>query len=69
VELTDAQIGYFVDNRLKLPQGQRAEYLNQVDYLIKRFTAKVEEESAFGIKKWHCQLKKLVKNTRRRDLA
>lgn len=52
MELTDAQIGYFVDNRLKLPQGKRAEYLNQVDYLIKRFTAKVEEESAFGIKKF-----------------
>ena len=39
MELTDAQIGYFVDNQLKLPQGKRAEYLNQVDYLIERFTA------------------------------
>lgn len=52
MELTDAQIGYCVDKRLKLPQGKRSDYLSQVDYLIERFAAKVEEESAFGIKKF-----------------
>src|SRR5258705_14002705 len=37
MELTDTQLNYFVNNRLKLPKGKRAEYLAQVDHLIERF--------------------------------
>ena len=33
MELTDTQINYFVNNRLKLEKGKRAEYLTQVDHL------------------------------------
>lgn len=52
MELTDTQIGYFVDNRLKLPPGKRSEYLNQVDYLIESFKTEVDADPAFGVKKF-----------------
>ena len=52
MKLTDAQLGYFVDNRLKLQFGKRSEYLAQVDYLIESFKAKADETPAFGIKKF-----------------
>src|SRR6202044_2727846 len=39
MDLTDTQLKYFVENRLKLPKGKRAEYLAQVDHLIERFAA------------------------------
>ena len=42
MELTDTQLNYFVNNRLKLPKGKRAEYLAQVDHLIERFDAAAE---------------------------
>jgi len=50
--LTDAEINYFVVNRLKLPPGKRQEYLDQVDYLIGRLEKKIAEESAFAIKRF-----------------
>jgi len=39
MELIETQLNYFVNNRLKLPKGKRAEYLGQVDHLIERFSA------------------------------
>lgn len=52
MDLSDAQIGYFVDNRLRLPRGKRSEYLAQVDYLIQTFKAKIDTDATFGIKKF-----------------
>jgi len=52
MKLTDTEISYFVDNRLKLKPGKRAEYLAQVDNLITRFTAKVDAHPSLGIKKF-----------------
>lgn len=52
MKLTDAEISYFVDNRLKLRPGKRAEYLAQVDNLIACFKAKVDAHPSFGIKKF-----------------
>ena len=40
MELTDSQISYFVDNRLRLPKGKRTEYLGQVD---RSLSAKIAE--------------------------
>jgi hypothetical protein len=52
MKLTDTEIAYFVDSRLKLKRGKRAEYLAQVDNLITRFKAKVDAHPSLGIKKF-----------------
>src|SRR5271163_3710075 len=52
MDLTDTQINYFVNNRLKLPKGKRAEYLAQVDHLIERFTAAAAGDKVIDIKKF-----------------
>jgi hypothetical protein len=52
MELTDSQINYFVNNRLKLPKGKRAEYLAQVDYLIERFAGAAAGDEMIDIKKF-----------------
>jgi hypothetical protein len=52
MELTDSQIECFVKNRLRLPQGKRKDYLEQVDHLIEAFEAKLAEDPVFGVKKF-----------------
>jgi hypothetical protein len=52
MELTDTQLNYFVNNRLKLPKGKRAEYLAQVDHLIERFSAVANGDDLIDIKKF-----------------
>jgi hypothetical protein len=52
MELTDTQLNYFVNNRLKLLKGKRAEYLAQVDHLIERFIAAARGDQAINIKKF-----------------
>jgi hypothetical protein len=52
MELTDTQLNYFVNNRLKLPKGKRAEYLAQVDTLIERFSAVANGDPVINIKKF-----------------
>jgi hypothetical protein len=52
MELTDTQLNYFVDNRLKLPKGKRSEYLAQVDHLIGRFDAAAKGDSLVDIRKF-----------------
>jgi hypothetical protein len=52
MELTDSQLNYFVNNRLKLPKGKRAEYLAQVDHLIDRFTVACAGDQVINIKKF-----------------
>ena len=52
MELTDTQLNYFVNNRLKLLKGKRAEYLVQVDNLIKKFTTAADGDSLIDIKKF-----------------
>ena len=52
MELTDTQVNYFVNNRLKLPKGKRAEYLAQVDHLIERFSAAANGDKVIDIKKF-----------------
>jgi hypothetical protein len=52
MELTDTQLNYFVNNRLKLLKGKRAEYLVQVDNLIKRFSAAADGDKLIDIKKF-----------------
>lgn len=52
MELTDAQLAYFVDNRLKLPKGKRSEYLAQVDRLIANFSAAAKDDDLIGVKKF-----------------
>jgi hypothetical protein len=52
MELTDTQINYFVNNRLKPPKGKRAEYLAQVDHLIERFSAAANGDKVIDIKKF-----------------
>jgi hypothetical protein len=52
MELTDSQLNYFVNNRLKLPKGKRAEYLTQVDRLIDRFSASAAGDEVINIKKF-----------------
>jgi hypothetical protein len=49
VELNDGQVGWFVDQRLKLPKGKRSEYLAQVDRLIENFAAQVRKDEHLGI--------------------
>lgn len=52
MELTDAQLCYFVNNRLKLAKGKRSEYLAQVDRLIEKFDAAAKGDSQINIKKF-----------------
>jgi len=52
MRLNDSEIGYFVNNRLKLPAGKWSEYLAQVDHLIGYFKIKVDKAPAFGIRKF-----------------
>jgi hypothetical protein len=52
MELTDSQLNYFVNNRLKLQKGKRAEYLAQVDHLIERFSAAANGDKVIDIKKF-----------------
>jgi len=52
MELTDTQLNYYVNNRLKLGKGKRAEYLAQVDRLIERFEAAAKGDSLIDIKKF-----------------
>ncbi|HEX8360448.1 MAG TPA: CBASS oligonucleotide cyclase [Longimicrobium sp.] len=52
MELNDAQVGWFVDNRLKLEKGKRSEYLAQVDGLIVNFTAQAKEDANLRIVKF-----------------
>src|SRR5947209_4309739 len=52
MELTDTQLNYFVNNRLKLAKGKRSEYLAQVDHLIERFDAAAKGDSLINIKKF-----------------
>jgi hypothetical protein len=52
MELTDTQLNYFVNNRLKLPKGKRADYLVQVDHLIERFDSAAKDDKLIDIKKF-----------------
>ena len=52
MELTDSQLGYFVDNCLKLPKGKRSELLGQVDNLISVFTAAAKKDPVINIRKF-----------------
>src|ERR1700693_12962 len=52
MELTDSQLNYFVNNRLKLPKGKRADYLAQVDHLIERFSAAADGDKVIDTKKF-----------------
>jgi hypothetical protein len=52
MEIADSQLLYFVDNRLKLEKGKRAEYLVQVDHVIDRFSAACAGDSVINIKKF-----------------
>src|SRR5664279_6003774 len=52
MELTDSQLNYFINNRLKLPKGKRAEFLAQVDHLIERFSAAANGDKLIDIKKF-----------------
>src|SRR5258708_22582595 len=52
MEFTDTQLNYFVNHRLKLPKGKRAEYLAQVDHLIERFAAAANGDKLIDIKKF-----------------
>jgi len=52
MDLTDTEINYFVNNRLKLPQGKRADYLAQVDHLIERLAAGAAGDKLIDIRKF-----------------
>ena len=52
MELNDAQVGWFVDNRLKLLKGKRTQYLDQVDRLIENFSAQVAQDPDLRIVKF-----------------
>jgi hypothetical protein len=52
VELNDAQVGWFVDNRLKLPKGKRGEHIAQVDTLIGNLYAAVDDDPGLRIVKF-----------------
>ena len=42
----------FVNNRLRLPKGNRTEYLGQVDRLIEKFAAAAKGDDVIGVKKF-----------------
>lgn len=50
--LTDEQINFFDRNVLKLLPEKRQGYLDQVDYLIRHLKAKVDEDSAFAVRRF-----------------
>jgi hypothetical protein len=50
--LTDEQINFFDRNVLKLKPERRQAYLEQVDYLITRLKTKVDEDSAFAVRRF-----------------
>jgi len=52
MELTDSQLGCFVDNSLKLPKGKRTAYLDQVDNLITVFSAAAKKDPVINIRKF-----------------
>src|ERR1700683_3754984 len=52
MELTDSQLNSFVNSRLKLPKGKRAEYLGQVDRLIEKFSAAASDDDVVNIRKF-----------------
>ncbi len=52
MELTDTQLGYFVDNCLKLPKGKRAEFLGQVDNLIEVLSREAADDPVINIQKF-----------------
>lgn len=52
MELTDAQLGYFVDTHLKLPTGMRTELLGQVDNLIESLFRVASTDPVINIRKF-----------------
>jgi hypothetical protein len=52
VELSDADIGTFDAKVLRLDPEKRKTYLEQVDHLIQRLEAKINEDTSFGVKKF-----------------
>ena len=52
MDLSDTQLNYFVNTRLKLAKGKRSEYLAQVDHLIERFDAAAKNDNLINIKKF-----------------
>ena len=52
MELSDAHLNVFDRTVLKLHPDKRKAYLEQVDYLIGRLKQKIDEDTAFGIKKF-----------------
>ena len=53
MNIADSQMLYYVNNKLKLPRGDRKKYLAQVDNLIDRFGKKATEDPEIGIIKFH----------------
>lgn len=49
MKLSDTQINHFVSQVLKLAPGKRQEFLNQVDFLVKRLEGKIKEGGAFQV--------------------
>jgi hypothetical protein len=52
MELTDTEVGRFVDRYLRLPREQRREYLAQVDRLIAKFDAVAKDDPVINIRKF-----------------
>ena len=50
MKLTDTDINLFVTRVLKLPQGKRKEYLDQVDFLLGRLESKIKDDGSFRVK-------------------
>jgi len=62
MKITDQQIKYFDSNVLKIDSEKRDEYIVQVDNLIERLQAKIDEETTFEVKKF-IKTGSLVKGT------
>jgi hypothetical protein len=62
MKLTDQQIKYFDSTVLKIDSEKRDEYIAQVDNLIERLQAKIDEETNFEVKKF-VKTGSLVKGT------
>jgi tRNA nucleotidyltransferase (CCA-adding enzyme) len=62
MKLNDQQIKYFDSNVLKIESKKRDEYIVQVDNLIERLQAKIDEETTFEVKKF-IKTGSLVKGT------
>lgn len=52
MELSDTEIGTFDAKVLRLDPEKRKAYLEQVDNLIQRLEAKINEDSSFGVRKF-----------------